>query len=83
MTGFINIEAHLFAVEINRTVLKTAGAEFFCEAVEGQDLIGEVAVACFDDFLRFLIGEASVASYYCSAYPAVYDFSIVIQLEYT
>ncbi len=43
MACFVDVEFHLFAVEVDRAVFKSARTQQFCQAVEGEDFRSEVA----------------------------------------
>ena len=53
-------------VEFDRSSLIAALAQYLCKTVESKDFFSEVAMACLDYFLGFLIGEAPVGACDCA-----------------
>ncbi len=65
MAFFIDFKTDFATVEFYGTVFVAFLAQYFCQPVEEQDLVAEVAVGAFDYFLRFLVGETAVRACDC------------------
>ena len=81
VSGLVDFKTHLEAVEVDRAMLEAAFAQRFGETVEGEYLLGIVALAGLDYFLRLLIGEAAVALYHGFADAVVDDVGVVVHLK--
>ena len=82
MSVFVDFEAYLLTVEFDRSVLVAALAQYLCKTVEGKDFFSEVAMACLDYFLGFLIGEASVGACNCARDTMGEHFGIIVHDKY-
>ena len=63
LTLLVNVKLNLLAVERHRsTLLEAATAQLLSHLIEHGQLLGQVALARFQDVLSLLIGEAPVAA---------------------
>ena len=74
-------ELHLLAFERDGAGLESAGTHLLSQAVECEDLLGEVSAAGFDHLLRLGVGEAAVGVDDRAPEPFVEDVEILIEGE--
>ena len=78
---FVEFEFHLLTFERDGAVLEAACAQGLGQAVEREDLLGEVAAAGLDHLLGLGVGEATVGVDDRAAEPLVEDLEILVHRE--
>ena len=77
----VQFELRLVALEIDRTVAETLGAQLLSQVVQQQDFVGQIASSRFDHVLRFLISEPAVGINHRPPEPFLLHFGFGAQLE--